>query len=116
MIGRRYGNMTVGAVAADKTYGVSEKRPIPIGGGFGEGGHSVYRYLNSILGPAGQVVHYSRVGTCCEFKTSESPFGVGLLEVYDVHYDGGPAAVRLYFNWYARGAVMAPVGFTGRAE
>lgn len=111
-IGQRFGRTPLAKMAKDPTYGYSKDVPVPVGGGFGEGSHNVYRYLNALLGPDGQVVHYVRVGTCCPFKTPKSPFdGEGLLEVYEVSYEGGKP-VRLYFNWYESGELCIPKGLT----
>ena len=113
-IGQQFGTMKVGKVATDPAYGFSEKMPVSVGGGFGDGAHNVYRYLYSLLGPAGQKVHYDRIGTCCPFKTPNSPFdGEGILEVYEISYDGGKPA-RLYFNWYDSGEILIPAGLSGR--
>jgi hypothetical protein len=113
MIGRRFPPMALKRAATDADYGFSEKHPVMVQGGLGEGGHNVYRFLNALRGPLGEAIHYSRIGTCCEFKTKYSPFpdGKELLEVYEVTYEGG-AARRLYFNWYDRGEILIPVGFT----
>jgi hypothetical protein len=117
MIGRRFPAMPLKAVATNPSYGYSAKVPIAVGGGFGEGSHNVYRYLNRLMGPHQQVVHYNRVGTCCEFKTANSPFdGKALLEVYEISYDGAGAPVRLYFNWYDAGAALLPLGLTARPD
>ncbi len=112
MIGSRYPPMSLNKAATDSKYGFSEKKPVMVQGGFGEGGHNVYRFLNALRGPKGEVVHYRRIGTCCEFKTKKSPFGgKELLEVYEVSYDGFMPK-RLYFNWYDDGEILIPVGFT----
>jgi len=110
-IGRQYGAMSVKRAATDPDYGFTEKRPVMVKGGFGEGGHNVYRFLNALRGPAGQPVRYSRVGTCCKFKTKKSPFGEDLLEVYEVTYEGSTPK-RMYFNWYDDGDILIPVGFS----
>lgn len=113
MIGRRFPPMSLSKRAESDNYGYSEKVPIAVGGGFSEGGHNVYRYLNALAGPQGQRIHYTRVGTCCAFKTPDSPFqGTGLLEVYEVTYDGLPKANRLYFNWYGAADPQIPIGLT----
>jgi hypothetical protein len=113
-IGRRYGVASVSNPAPDPSYGRSETSPVPVGGGFGEGSHNTYRYLNALLGPKGQEVHYTRVGTCCAFDAPNAPFGgKGLLEVYEIAYEGG-TPVRLYFNWYASGELLVPQELTAR--
>ncbi len=114
MIGSQYPPMTIKAFAKDPGYGYTEKMPIPVGGGFGEGGHNTYRYLNALAGPRGQRIHYTRVGTCCAFKTPNSPFGgEAPLEVWEITYEGGKP-MRLYFNWYDPGEIAIPAGLTAR--
>jgi len=106
--------MLLEATAKDEKYGYSEKMPILVGGGFGKGSGSTYKFLNALLGPKSEVVHYTRIGTCCSFKTKNSPFGdEGLLEVYEIRFEGGTAK-RLYFNWYDSGTPMIPLGLTAR--
>jgi hypothetical protein len=108
--------MKLKTVAEDPNYGYSEKMPVPTGGGFGKGSENVYRYLNALLGPNSEPVRYERVGTCCSFKTKNSPFGdEGLLEVFEIRVDGGQPK-RLYFNWYDPGTLMIPVGLTARKK
>ena len=111
MIGRRFGAMTLKRAATDPDYAFSEAHPVMVKGGLGEGSHNVYRFLNALRGPAGQQVQYSRVGSCCAFKTKKSPFGGDLLDVYEVSYDGY-APRRMYFNWYDDGEILIPVGFS----
>jgi hypothetical protein len=114
MIGKKYAPARLEDAAKDAKYGYSEKTPILVGGGFGKGSENTYRYLNALLGPNGEVVHYTRVGTCCSFKTKNSPFGgKGVLEIYEVHFEGGQAK-RLFFNWYDPGKLMIPFGLTAR--
>lgn len=114
MIGRRFPPSRLKATAKDANYGYSEKMPILVGGGFGKGSENTYRYLNALLGPNAEVVHYTRVGTCCSFKTKNSPFGdTALLEVYEIRFEGVQAK-RLYFNWYDSGKLMIPLGLTAR--
>jgi hypothetical protein len=104
--------MSLTRVAPDSEYGFTEKRPVMVKGGFGEGGHNMYRYLNALRGPAGERVRYSRVGTCCTFKTTKSPFGdEEVLEVYEVWYEG-VTPKQMYFNWYDDGDILIPLGFS----
>jgi hypothetical protein len=113
MVGRQFPPLSLKRSAIDPQYGLTERKPVMVQGGLGEGGHNVYRFLNALRGPQGEAVHYKRIGTCCEFETKKSPFGDGkeLLEVYEVAYEGGPSR-RLYFNWYDDGEILFPVGFT----
>jgi hypothetical protein len=99
--------------AQDAAYGFAEQSPVKVGGGYGDGLKNTYGFLNALRGPGGEVVHYSRVGTCCNFKTKNSPFGEESLEVYEISYEGGPTK-RLYFNWFDKGDLLVPVGLSAR--
>jgi hypothetical protein len=113
LIGRSRGSMPLSGRSSDTSYGYSEKSPIKIGGGFDSGSDRTYRFLNALRGPHGEELTYSRIGTCCEFKTPNSPFdGVGLLEVYEVRYQGAAEERRLYFNWYDEAELLVPVGLS----
>lgn len=113
-IGQQFGAWSISTPAQDPAYGYSEKSPVLVGGGFADGGRHTYRFLNALLGPTGQRIHYSRIGTCCPFKTPNSAFeGEGVLEVYQITYDSGKPA-RLYFNWYDSGTLNIPQGLTAR--
>src|SRR5262245_16653168 len=114
MIGRKYSPMKLDVASKDADYGYSEKMPVLVGGGFGKGSENTYRYLNALLGPKSEIVHYDRIGTCCSFKTKNSPFGdSALMEVFEIRFDGGQPK-RLYFNWYDSGKLLIPVGLTAR--
>jgi len=113
MIGRSRGVMRLTKRATDAEYGYSEKSPIKVGGGFGSGSERTYQFLNALRGPEGQEVKYSRVGTCCPFKSPNSPFdGEALLEVYEIMYAGASKPRNLYFNWYDEAEVLVPSGLT----
>jgi hypothetical protein len=71
-------------------------------------------YLNSLSGPNGEEVSFVRVGSCCPFKTKNSSFNSGLLDIYKVTYDGKGDTVRLYLNLYDEEPVRAPLGFKFR--
>jgi hypothetical protein len=109
-MGQRYGSMALERRADNPDYG-SERTPIKVGGGFGDGLANSYRFLNALRGPGGEPVRYSRMGSCCGFETANSPFGQGLLDIWDVTYDGGPTK-RLYINFYDKGDVLVPDGFS----
>ena len=116
MIGRKYPPMQLDLAATDREYGYSEKAPIVVGGGLGKGSENTYRYLNALLGPNGEIVHYDRVGACCSFHTKNSPLsGKALLEVFEVRFEGGEPK-RLYFNWYDSSKPSIPVGLTSRQQ
>lgn len=87
-------------------WGYSLERPIAVGGGIPFGAYNERAYLNQMRGPAGQVVHYSRLGS--DFGTHNP------VDVYEVSYEGLAAPVHLYFDMYAAPSsfAVAPKGFT----
>ncbi len=114
-LGARHGTQQLNDHADDLAYGCSEHSPVLVGGGFSKGTANTYRFLNSIVGPQGQAVSYTRIGTCCEFESPNAPFdGVGLLEVYEISYEGLSEPKRLYFNWYDNGEPKIPKGLRAR--
>ena len=99
----------------DAGYGLSALMPIRVQGlsGGGSGPADERAYLDALQGPEGQTVTYEREGSCCGFESSNSPYGVGLLDMYRVTYRGAPAPVLLYLNMYdpATRPLEAPSGF-----
>lgn len=110
MIGRRRGEMQLSQASIDPSYAFSEHAPVLIGGGFDSGSDRTYKYLNALRSPNGEPIKYDRVGTCCPFKSANSPFGdEALLEVYQLTIPG-IGKKRIYFNWYENGDPLIPIG------
>lgn len=95
---------------ADSTYGYSEKNPIKVGGER-NGPANERKFLNSLSGPNGEIVKYNRTGSCCHFETRNSSFGMGMLDIFKVTYEGKKDTVTLYLNMYDEAELKAPVGF-----
>ena len=101
--------------AADETYGYSREQAIHVGGVGDDLGPVRERlFLNALTGPAGEPIRYRRVGSCCSFATPNGFGGGGLLDMYEVTYDGMAEPKLLYLNMYDEGEVYVPVGFAGR--
>jgi len=95
----------------DESYGYTQKNPIKVGN-LDEGPKNERRFLNALAGPNGEKISYYRIGSCCEFNTKNSPFGVGLLDKYSVTYEGATKEIELYINMYDADVLKVPVGFT----
>lgn len=101
------------AIATDAAYGYSKEYPVKVGGAMQQQGSlNERRYLNALAGPEGEPITYNRRGSCCHFKTRNSPLGGGLLDIYEVIVEGSYDTLLLYLNMYDAGPLMAPVGFT----
>lgn len=91
-------------------YGYSQKNPIRVGG-VDNGPSNERAYLDRLTGPNGEFVVYARRGSCCPFKSSKSPFGEGLLDIYEVEIEGDTIKKVLYLDMYEKEALHAPKGF-----
>jgi len=89
-------------------YGYTQEDPIKVGGGpAGE-----QEYLRHLRGPEGQKLRFERLGSCCGFEDSSLPFGGGMLDMYEVTYEGLEKPVTLYLDMYRREEPRAPTGFS----
>ena len=96
----------------DKAYGYTVEKPIMVGGG-SEGPKNERRFLNALTGPKGEQISYQRLGSCCSFYTKNGTFGdAGLLDKYEITYEGLGTPIILYINMYDSDILKVPVGFT----
>ncbi|MEO1515450.1 MAG: 2-dehydro-3-deoxyphosphooctonate aldolase [Bacteroidota bacterium] len=100
-------------ISTDPEYGYTEKKPIKVGGASSsEGPKNERRFLNALAGPNGEKITYKRLRSCCAFKSDNSPMGAGMLDVYELEWDGLDKPVQLYINMYDPGEIKAPKDFT----
>jgi hypothetical protein len=100
-------------VATDPEYGVTQQKPICVGGKSDSGVRNQQSYLNALRGPGGEEISYRRRGSCCAFKTPNGIIGgMGMLDVYEVTWAGSAKPMLLYINLYDKGPQLAPVGLT----
>lgn len=95
------------APRAGDSYGLVPENPVRVGGG----PQGQRAYLEALRGPGGELVVSRRIGHCCEFETPLSFGGWGVLDVYEVTYEGLDTPVRLYLNMYDAEPVHPPPGF-----
>ena len=95
-------------------YAYSPSNPVNVAGLAGAyDPRSEYAYLNRLRGPSGESVSYRRLGQCCPFESQNAIFGsTALLDQYEVSYDGLAEPVVLYLNFYDKGEIRPPRGFT----
>ncbi len=99
-------------VTSDSTYGYTEENPIKVGGMNEKRGPDNERaFLNALLGPDGQELLYKREGSCCPFETPNGFAGHGLLDMYEIKYEGLEESIILYLNMYDSEELFIPVGF-----
>lgn len=101
--------------ATDAKYAFTSANPVKVGKHNGSGPLNERRFLNALLGPAGEPIGYFRSGSCCAFSTPNGLIGGnGLLDVYRVFLQGGKDTVNIYINMYDEGDLFIPVGFTAK--
>ncbi|QBN18285.1 2-dehydro-3-deoxyphosphooctonate aldolase [Flavobacterium nackdongense] len=97
----------------DKKYGYDKDYPINI---FFESTRNVtinqQRFLNALAGPKGEKISYTKLESCCPFPTKRSEMGAGLLDVYELKWEGQKTPVLLYLNIYEKGVLMVPFGMS----
>ena len=68
------------------------------------------RFLNALAGPKGEKISFTKLESCCPFPAKRSAMGAGLLDVYQVKWEGQKEPVLLYMNIYEKGYLKVPVG------
>ncbi|HEY6144484.1 MAG TPA: 2-dehydro-3-deoxyphosphooctonate aldolase [Flavobacterium sp.] len=97
----------------DKKYGYDKDYPINIFYGNTKNETiNQQRFLNALAGPKGEKITYTKLESCCPFPTKRSEMGAGLLDVYELKWEGQKSPVILYMNIYEKGLLMVPVGLT----
>ncbi|PNW27136.1 2-dehydro-3-deoxyphosphooctonate aldolase [Formosa algae] len=112
---RNNNSFLITEVSTDKTYGLSPKNPVEVGGvKDSEGPLNERRFLNALAGPNGEEITYFRSGSCCSIKSDNDPYGFGavMLDNYRVTWMNSKDTVSIYINMYDSGTLKAPVGFT----
>lgn len=100
-------------VSVDKTYGLSQKNSVEVGGSDkSEGPKNERRFLNALAGPNGEEISYHRSGSCCPVKSKNGFMGTAMLDHYRVTWDGSKDTISIYINMYDYGELKAPIGFT----
>ena len=92
-------------------YGFTPANPIHVGGG--PGGQRAF--LEALTGPHGEPLAWRRLDSCCVFETPNGMMGLGLLDLYEVMYEGLERPVILYLDMYDSAPVTAPASCSRRA-
>lgn len=110
--------LLLSSIATDTEYGRTPEKPVMVGMvALEAGADNRSKYLNALRGPKGEAVTYRRLKACCPFQTPNQKMWdpkakMGLLERYELTYEGLEQPVILYINLYDDGPIQAPEGFT----
>lgn len=99
-------------ISNDGKYGYDPDYPVNLGFlPIQSGEINVNRYFGALSGPQGQQITYERVDSCCPFPSKKNDMGAGIIDIYEVRWEGLKEPKRLHVNLYEKGKVMAPQGF-----
>lgn len=99
-------------VSSDDNYGYDQDYPINLGFMPVQSAEiNVKRYFGALTGPNGEQLTYEKVDSCCPFPSEKNEMGAGIIDIYEVKWDGLSKPRRVYINLYEKGNVMAPKGF-----
>lgn len=99
-------------VSKDSKYGYDQDYPVNLGFmRFEVAEINVKRYFGALTGPQGQEITYEKTDTCCPFPSERNAMGAGLLDIYEVTWEGLNEPKRIYINLYEKGEIIAPMGF-----
>ncbi|MDG1805171.1 2-dehydro-3-deoxyphosphooctonate aldolase [Flavicella sp.] len=98
-------------VSRNKSYGLTPKNPVEVGGSFESGACNERRYLNLLTGPNGEMISYYRAGSCCPIKSENGFNGMAMLDNYRVTWENSKDTISIYINLYDKGELKVPIGF-----
>ena len=98
--------------SSDPKYGYDRDYPVNVYYKSMKEDRNPERFLNALAGPQGQKISYRKIDSCCPFPTKSSEMGAGLLDVYELSWEGQKAPIKLYINIYEKGVLMVPMGLS----
>ena len=107
------GHYVITSFSTDSKYGYNKDYPINLGFDnerFGE--RSAMHFFNALLGPNGEKISFLKIDNCCPFPTTRSTMGGGILEIYEISFEGKSNKALIYVNIYDKGKIECPKGFT----
>jgi hypothetical protein len=98
--------------APDKKYGYNQDYPVNLGFmPYSAAEINVKRFFGALSGPNGEKLEYKKTDSCCPFPTKKFDMGAGLLDIYEVTWEGLATPKIIYINLYEKSKVMAPKDF-----
>lgn len=106
------GHYVITEYSKDGKYGYDKDYPINIGFiNEKNGPKSVGYFFAALQGELKEKISYEKVDSCCPFPTKRSVMGGGILDIYEVKFEGKNKSVLLYINIFDKGKVLCPKGF-----
>ena len=99
-------------ISTDKKYGYNQDYPVNLGFiPMPTAEINIKRYFGALTGPKGEKLTYKKVDSCCPFPTEKYDMGAGLLDIYEVTWEGLNSPKKVYINLFEKGQIVAPQGF-----
>jgi hypothetical protein len=105
----------ISETSKDKKYGYDQDYPVNLGFlPVTAAEINIQRYFGALTGPEGQKLNYKKTDSCCPFPSKKNDMGAGILDIYEVTWDGLKEPKIIYINLYEKGKVLSPAGFSIR--
>jgi hypothetical protein len=101
------GSMKLSEISTNKKYGYEPNHKTAIKVGKVE---NEYAYMRALQGPNGEKIQAQRISSCCEFKSKTALFGSGLLDKWEITYEGLKSPIVVYLNSYDFETPKCPFG------
>jgi len=101
--GKVYPILYLTKTADSATYGFTPENPVKVGPGPDGGPANERAYLNLLRDVNGKPIDYERSGSCCGYKSENSPLGIALLDMYEIYYTnekGEDVKTLIYISMY----------------
>ena len=114
-LNEKYGSFIITKNAKDSKYGYNQDYPVNVGfTSLEDGEKNQLRFLNALAGPNGEKIKFEMKDPCCPYPTKKSDMGAGMIDTFEITWEGQKKPVLLYINKFEKGELMIPVGFTAR--
>jgi len=89
--------------ADNDKYGFTPGNPVKVGTGPNGGPANNRAYLDLLRDARGNPINYKRVGSCCPYPSKNGPFGMGMLDHYQITFQNEKGKKRkadVYISFY----------------
>lgn len=98
-----YSILRLTKTADNDKYGFTQENPVKVGTGPESGPANERAYLDLLRDAQGKPIKYQRLSSCCAHASEYGPFGMALLDVYEITYlneKGKKKKALVYISFY----------------
>jgi len=100
-------------IADDVEYAFNPQKPVKVYNGINGIGDSK-KYLNSLMGPNNEVIHYERLRSVIGEVDNANDEDCIILDEYIITFQGASEPKVVYLDIYRSGQLLVPFGLTPR--